>query len=105
MIDLETITSLDELIRSKYFARWQESRLGNNLFVNDPDRAERIHKEAERGSCGSFHAEIINDWRECLCNAVFDDVVSADKEDKISKEIAACEEAHEKAGTLFTLVG
>jgi hypothetical protein len=47
--------------------RWDgfiSDKLGNDLFINDPDRAERIHEAAEDGGDGSTHQEHIDDWRE-----------------------------------------
>jgi len=47
--------------------RWDgfiSDKLGNDLFISDPDRASRIHDAAEDGCDGSTHQEHIDDWRE-----------------------------------------
>lgn len=39
-------------------------KLGNDLFINDPERAERLHDAAEHGEDGSTADEHVEDWRE-----------------------------------------
>ena len=104
--------TLRELIESPGFAVYQESTLGNDLFINDPDRANRIHEAAADGCDGSTHAEHIQDWRDYLASLrVFDPEFDFDYErapgmidqvdvDTITEEIDACEAHHEVAGTL-----
>lgn len=46
------------------FYQWQANKLGNDLFINDPDRASRIYDAAEDGCDGSTHAENIADFYE-----------------------------------------
>lgn len=46
------------------FYNWQANRLGNELFISDPDRANRIHEAAEDGADGSTHREHIQDFRD-----------------------------------------
>jgi hypothetical protein len=46
------------------FYRWQSERLGNELFISDPDRANRIWEAAEDGCDGSTHREHIQDFRD-----------------------------------------
>jgi len=60
------LVSVSALIdyNSQAFYQWQENKLGNDLFLSDPDRADRIHKAAEHGSDGSTHAEHIEDLQE-----------------------------------------
>ncbi len=39
-------------------------KLGNDLFINDPERAARLYKAAEDGEDGSTADEHCEDWRE-----------------------------------------
>lgn len=109
--------NLSEMIRSSAFQSFQESRLGNDLFIDDPQRAERIHDAAENGCNGSTHGEVIQDWRDFLNDrysvVVYDSPYDADDlldgksfditestRAKIDKEIDDCEEWHIKNGSI-----
>jgi len=103
--------TLRELYESEGFQSFISDRLGNDLFINDPERANRIHEYAEGGSDGSYHAEIIQDWRDYLdtLSAIDDndesgDIARADY-DAITKEIDDCELWHEKNNSLWEIVG
>lgn len=54
------------MLQSRGFQAFQESVLGNDLWLENPERAQRINEAAEHGSDGSTHAEMIKDWREYL---------------------------------------
>lgn len=54
------------MLQSRDFEAFQESALGNNLWFENPERAQRLHDYAEHGSDGSTHAEMIKDWRDYL---------------------------------------
>jgi len=105
-----TFTNLDEMISCHEYDIFRESKLGNDLWINDPNRAERIHEAVESGSDGSTHYEIIKDWREFLDSYKCEDPEfhedSSEWEidlavyDAIMKEINKCEEWHEKNGSL-----
>lgn len=110
-------TTLDAMIRSREFENYISSKLGNDLFINDPNRAERIADYAEEGGDGSSHAEIIEDWREffetlkCF-DPEFDDIEDIDRyditletKDAIEKEIQDCQDWHQENGTLHTIIG
>jgi hypothetical protein len=101
---------------------WQESTLGNDLFLSDPDRADRIHEAAEDGCDGSYHSEIIWDWRlfarhlEIEARHVLwmaDDEGEAERlEAELERRVEAldaaideCEARHEADGTLWEQVG
>lgn len=43
-----------------------------DLYLKDPDRAERIDAAAEHGAEGSTHYEVINDWRRTFDNMIQD---------------------------------
>ena len=45
--------TLDQLINTDEFMMFISDKLGNDLFINDPDRADRIHEAAEFG-CDAF---------------------------------------------------
>lgn len=105
---------------------WISDRLGNDLFLSDPDRARRIHEAAEHGADGSTHGEHIDDWRE-FAAMIHDEERSKlwrvdDEEfrgyDRVQAEdalddayailmdaIDECEKRHEQAGTLHSQVG
>lgn len=108
-----TFTTLEELYQSEGFDMFISDRLGNDLFINDPDRAERCYDAAENGADGSTHAEHIDDWRAYLdCFKVIDDEfpeeggdITQAVYDAITKEIDDCEAWHEKNGSLHTEIG
>jgi hypothetical protein len=98
------ITSLDDLIRSREFESYQESVLGNDCWINDPDRAKRMSDAAEHGCDGSTPGECIQDWQDFLDSLSFDD----DEEhiyDQIKAEIDECYEWHINNGSLDTELG
>ena len=109
----EEIKNLDDLIRSDGFQAFDSDRRGNNLFINDPERAERCYDAAENGSDGSTHREIIQDWRDYLGTLRVIDPEYPDETGDISEaicaaitaEIDACEEWHEKNGSLNKQLG
>jgi len=110
---------LDEMIRSREYDDYIGDKLGNQLYLEDPDRADRRDKASEDGAEGSTHAEIIQDWRdfldtlsvydaeigddEDLANHEFD--ITKEQEESIGKEIDDCEAWHEKQGTLNQEIG
>jgi hypothetical protein len=105
-------TSLEDLYRSVEFDNFRADLLGNDLFISDPERADRISKAAEDGADGSYHAEIIQDWRDFLSTlSIIDPDFSPDGDiteevhDSIVAEIDACEAWHEKNGSLWQEVG
>lgn len=111
MIKQQDITSLDDFIRSEYFAAWDESNRASFGYSRSPlkrDRCERIYDGAEHGAEGSTHGEIIADWREAFdcfqrdlqIAPLSDETISA-----IEKEINDCEAWHEKNGSLETQLG
>ncbi len=109
------IETLEELYNSEGFSYFISDKLGNNLFINDPERADRIHEAAKESCDGSTHQETIEDWREYL-EIYFSELLTPNfasdgeeegwealKEEnkaKIEDEIATCEAFHEKNGTL-----
>ena len=66
LIRAALIRAVRELLNynHQYFYAWQASRLGNDLFISDPDRAKRIHEATEDGLDGSTHAEHIEDFTD-----------------------------------------
>lgn len=94
------IRSVSELLAfdGQEFYNWQASKLGNDLFINDPERASRIHNAAEYGADGSTHAEHIEDFREYgqehydkLTDAVeFGLAIDSENEAEIAAFEAAC---------------
>jgi hypothetical protein len=107
--------NLEELYQSEGFDMFISNRLGNDLFINDPDRAKRCYEAAEFGADGSTHQEHIEDWRAYLgtfrtWDAQYDETeedgdLSQELYDAILKEIDDCEEWHHKNGSLFQEIG
>lgn len=92
--------TLDEMIRSREFEGFISDKLGNDLFISDPDRADRIWEYAENGSNGSTHAEVIEDWRDFL--KIWD--IPERCKAGIEKEIEECEKWHDKNGSLNEII-
>lgn len=42
----------------------------NDLYLSDPDRADRMQAAADNGADGSTHQEIIDDWRKAFSHYV-----------------------------------
>lgn len=61
-----TFKTLAEMIRCQEYEYFISDKLGNDMWVNDPDRKARLEKAAEFGADGSTHFEVIEDWREFL---------------------------------------
>jgi hypothetical protein len=109
----EEIKNLDDLIRSEGFSAFDADRRGNQMFLDDPERADRCYDAAENGSDGSTHAEIIQDWRDYLGTLRVIDPEFPEENgditetvlDLIVSEIDACEEWHAKNGSLHKQLG
>ena len=89
-IDLSAMLEMEEL------QMYISDKTGNDLFINDPERAERIHEAAEHGADGSTHAETIEDWRDYLSMADYPDWLK----DRLGLEINEVELWHELNGSL-----
>jgi len=115
----DTIDALLALPGWQYF---QASKLGNDLFISDPDRANRIYAAAEDGGDGSTHAEVLEDWREFAgqlrddCKRYawsIDDETEAEAFEaeaeaafgRLDADIDACEAWHEANGSLHEEIG
>ena len=101
---------LDEMLDSREWDSYQGDRLGNDLFINDPDRADRIRKAAGHGADGSTHAERLEDMRDFLRDVwkeelSEDDDLADERADLIESAIDACEAWHEANGTLNKEIG
>jgi hypothetical protein len=109
---MSDFNSLSEMYGSREYAAYISEKLGNALFINDPERAERIAEYAEDGINGSTHRETIGDWQEFLDSLkIFDpdyeeieDIAKYDltKEtyNSIQEEIIACEQWHVENGSI-----
>ena len=103
-----TFNTLNEMLSSNSYHGFESDRLGNNLFINDPDRADRIYKASVDGSDGSTHQERIDDWRDFLDTLQTFDATDPDDtgdvsvavEESIRTEIDACEQWHIKNGSI-----
>lgn len=111
----ELIRNLKELLASRYYDGFIGDKLGNNLWINDPKRAERIHQAAENGCDGSTHGERIDDMRECndlaekeVYRPMFREMgfgegsneLATALRESIDSEIDDCYAWHEKNGSL-----
>ena len=97
--------TLHQFLRSDYFQTWLDSRLGNNLFINDPDRADRVQKYAKQGVDGNYAIEYIQDCRDAWKDYCMDHDVSDVDQDAVKQEIDQVEGYHERIGTLWEIVG
>jgi hypothetical protein len=97
----EQIKCLKDMYNSDGFMMFDSDRRGNDMFINDPDRADRCYKAAENGSDGSYHAEIIQDWRDYLEILEQDELIPDYIAVKIDNEINDCEQWHEQNGSLW----
>lgn len=93
--------TLKEMIQDEDFFVFIESKLGNDLFINDPDRAVRRQEAAEFGTIGDLNCEIIEDWREFLQVAFFVGTVDEPLWESISNEIDEVESWHDNNGSLY----
>jgi DNA-binding FadR family transcriptional regulator len=110
-------TTIRELLTHPDWEGFIVDRLGSDLFINDPDRATRIHDAAEDGCDGSTHAEVIEDWmdfakqieqqamREAWNESEEEEARVAAEFAKLYAEIEACERRHADAGTLHEEIG
>lgn len=114
--------TIHEMLNSPEWDAFISDRLGNDLFLSDPDRAERIHSAAENGADGSTHQEVIDDWRDFV-NMLhreasqeawgIDDEKESEAAEKaadawheaIMAEIDKCEAWHEANGSLYEEIG
>lgn len=101
----QEVKRLADFYNSQYFQSFQAGKLGNDLFINDPERAARIHDAAEYGGDGSTNAEVIEDWREALQAAQQDGKINDADFEAINREIDDCEAWHDKNGSLRQVIG
>jgi hypothetical protein len=89
---------LSAFLNSKLWLGY-ESDYSLNLqhwYLNDPERADRMEKAFSDGCNGLTHAEVMDDWRDCVENS---DLKDATKE-RLYKEIEECRDWHDKNGSL-----
>jgi len=93
--------TLNDMLNSDAYQRWEGSRLGNDLFINDPQRAARLHEYSAEGLNGSTHDEVIQDWRDYIADA---DLPESDK-DSLLTEVDAAEQWHIDNGSITNVIG
>jgi hypothetical protein len=104
---MKYFTNLREMNCSSEYNDFLESKLGNDLFISEPDRASRI-ADGE----GSTHNEIIEDFREYLnslkVKSEDDDEnfdITQEVYDTIESDINSCEEWHINNGSINDIAG
>ena len=60
---------VDQFIRSRAVEQLTSERDGD--FINEPERAARVHDVAEFGADGKTHADVIKDWRDAFDTQYF----------------------------------
>jgi hypothetical protein len=103
-------STVDALLNHPQWDGFIGSKLGNDLFINDPERAERIYDAAEHGCDGSTHYEIIEDWRDFArdlfrCLSMDESENEKKNYETLIAEIDSCEEWHDHNGTLHESIG
>lgn len=93
--------TLNDMLNSDAYQRWENSRLGNDLFINDPERAARIHEYAKEGLDGSTHDEVIQDWRDYIADADLPDAVK----ESLMAEVDAAEQWYIDNGSITNVIG
>lgn len=114
---MKAFTTLEEMYKSEEYESFICDKLGNDLFINDPERAERIQEYAEEGCNGSTHREMVEDWRYFIDSTLkafdpeYDDIEDIEKYDitlvthnNIYAEIATTEEWHTKNGSIDSII-
>lgn len=109
-------TTLNEMLQCESYQNYESNKLGNDLFINDPERAERIAEYAIDGCEGSTHAEKIEDMNDYLNSLkVYDPLYDYDENladyditqeiyDNIIIEIMKCQSWHHTNGSLYTII-
>lgn len=115
-------STVSQLLDHPDWDAFQGNKLGNDLFLSDPDRASRNWDAAENGCDGSTHAEHIEDWRE-FAEQLKDDanraISRADDEtqgeeveetlralyESLQADIERCETWHQENGSLHSQCG
>lgn len=109
--------TLKEMYDSDGYQRYLDTILGNDLYISNPERANRLNDCAKDGLNGSTYGEIIGDWQSYLNNVnVFDpdlhdaeDIakydITTDIRDSIQREIDDRYNYFLAAGTLDEIPG
>jgi hypothetical protein len=100
-IDIEEL--FRDFLNSKALEQHKESVYGNDGWIDDPERRERIEEAAIEGGDGSTHAEVIQDWYDALSYYLED--VSECLEVMMTRHIEQIELFHEQNGTLHNQIG
>ena len=61
--------TINDMLNDDGYQSFIADRLGNDLFINDTERAKRIYKASEWGGDGSTHFEVIDDFAVFQKNA------------------------------------
>ena len=96
---------INDVLNSSEWSRFQNDKLGNDLFINDPDRAKRQYEYAQNGLNGSTPQEEIDDVREFLDTLVIGEEISRHQYEKFMLELDKSEAWHENNGSLNRPLG
>lgn len=104
---IRVIESIDDFLHdntlANEFYQWQSEKSSD--FINEPERAARCYDAASDGCDGSYHCEVIDDFREFgrdllskAWNSISDVLTDADYTDS---EFAQCELEYEECSSAF----
>ena len=108
ILGVDVIESIGDMLHdsetSQAFYAWQSEKTCD--FINEPDRAARCHEAAADGCDGSYHYEVIDDFKEfgqmllkeaynLIVQVCCDDELSPVVESQAAYEFEECEKAFE----------
>lgn len=93
--------TINDILNSREYDGFISDRLGNDLFLSYPDRADRLAEYAEDGCDGSTHAEVIEDWIAFVDSCNLPDRCK----NRLYKEIADVEQWHVDNGSIHEIIG
>lgn len=92
---------LSDMLTSPDYVGYVSDKTGNDMWINDPERKERIESAAENGADGSTHAESIEDMNDYVSNSDFPQWIKT----ILMEQIDFLEKYHDEQGTLNRVIG
>ena len=93
--------SINELLDTDELNMYISDKTGNDLFISNPKRAERISEAAKHRCDGSTHNEILEDWYEFIDDSGYSEWVKI----LLHRELGELVEWHAQNGTLNEVIG